>query len=68
MKSINDSNANYDSSPQLTEQKSVRQMLLHTHEKERTDGSDDDQIVDFIDEEGHRFDPIGNNLFGQRQT
>lgn len=43
-------------------------MLLHTHEKERTDGSDDDQIVDFIDEEGHRFDPAGNNLFGHRQT
>ena len=24
--------------------------------------------MDFIDEEGLRFDPLGNNLFGPRQT
>ena len=58
VKSLNDSNANYDSSPQLTEQKSVRQMILHTHEKDRGDDSDD-QIVDFVDEEGRRYDPTG---------
>ena len=62
MKSFDDSNANYDSSPQQTEQKSVRQMVLHTHEKDRGDDSDD-QIIDFIDEEGERYDPAGDQQF-----
>ena len=67
MKSLNDSNANYDSSPQITEQKSVRQMVLHTHEKDRGDESDD-QVMDSVDDEGHRYDPAGERYLRSRQT
>ena len=32
------------------------------------DDEDDDNIVDYIDDESHRYNPIGNNILGHRHA
>lgn len=80
MQSANESNVDYDSSspqpPRPNEQqKSVRQMLRRVQTKEmgridarNNDDEDDDNIVDYIDDESHRYNPIGNNILGHRHA